>query len=449
MVAAMTNEPVAVKGNTDKWSAIVDPAHWPSQKSLNFTKNCKICQVKLNSEFDVMAHLLSKNHVEKSKTLKVSCKISDYKKQEDALVQLKTAPLEKIETGNFLDGDENLANATEKMNKLQTRTAVPLPLSSPRARLRQIRDIANIFDKMSGCSIVDETTQKSMEKVLGDLLSSFEKSDGNESAITAEQLCAVGGVLRICDALLAWTKNTFFVRDIRVAYTILYQNQLMKIVELIVHLLTNEPTAPQLSALLDVLNALLQTVVGRISTSTDQKTWKELKSLDSNAPETIDVIAGFYRCSLKSSTIVAAVEATNGFSRLLYSTFMRIALEHALKCGRSASNGPRDQKIATDVAVIVVRALESLSSDLKFEDVWKTIVENGQNALMIRLILSNVLRSAISAATASEPPKNARHRQNPASSNNFTTSEAELVKLLEFIACFANAGNQVGYREYF
>ncbi|CAI5437820.1 unnamed protein product [Caenorhabditis angaria] len=293
---------------------------WPDNQKYERPKSCKNCEFQTFSDLDSVAHLFDKHAIRSQEDLKIM-----FVESEEVVDSFRK---------NATD-EEMLMKSRGFLMKIQISEKLPNTLSSPRNRTRFIRDFIFVFDKMMSTQTRnDPGIQNQVEKSITELVAAIENDQKNEMYINIEQFCAVGGVEKICGAILEWTNRGIglrlcirlchafcvFLNDSRVAYSVIFKPEMMAILDRIVALIQTNPTNPQLSALLDILHAVLKSANSRISSHSNLKKWKELHCFDEKIKETMENISSFLKSSISRQEWLTAIKE----SRMIISKISKI-----------------------------------------------------------------------------------------------------------------------------
>lgn len=408
--------------------------HWPSAEARG-PKECTLCSVRVCSDLEAAVHLVcSKEHQDQTKTLTSGSVLEELKRHFYGIFK-DVAPGESESLENQNLREEALLKSREALRTAQV-VDIPGPVSSPRNRTKSIRDFNLSIEKMTSKGQVDDKTQESVEKSLSQLLSAVESDLKAESSslVNLEQFCAISGPQKVCDLLLEWTSRgaslrlcirmchafCTFLRDPRVAYSVVFKPELIRILDKIVALLsTSSGDSPQLSALLDVLTATLKSVNTRIQVvkqNLKHLKHRELQKLDSEAPAVVGNIGKFLKTSLCRKEILEALGASKGSalcSRLitladqfedseLITDYVDVILKFTYSNRKSASENDeaseKIQKASKDLASSIVTSICQQSRILK--------TLNPERLLILTILLEDCLwRSAEALRKAPEPEK--------------------------------------------
>uniref|UniRef100_A0A8R1HSB2 S phase cyclin A-associated protein in the endoplasmic reticulum N-terminal domain-containing protein n=1 Tax=Caenorhabditis japonica TaxID=281687 RepID=A0A8R1HSB2_CAEJA len=326
------------------------PIHqFPSTKKLP-TRECTLCPATLvRSDFEAATHLIcSKEHQEQARMLTSGSLVEELKRHFYVVFNdVSSDAVEDIENAGCNEEIQN--KAREALKEIQISDTIPGPVTSPRNRTKYVREFNLAVEKIArSTGQVDEKTQETMEKSLAELLSAVEddmkSSQDCPSGVNLDQFCAINGPQKITDLILEWTSRgaslrlcirmchafCTFLRDPHVAYAIIFKPELLKIVDRILRLKLS--TDPQLSALLDILAAILKAVNTRIDRKEEkkhQKSSKELLKLDAKSAGAVHAIGELLRSSINDLDIQKALEQSKG--TVLCSRLISIAEQVALR----------------------------------------------------------------------------------------------------------------------
>lgn len=367
----------------------------PSGRRWDQYRTCKLCVVRLNSELEAVAHILSEAHINKLPTIFKEWNVAEIKKQIEAM-EISEA---SIDSTNLVEGEEERENETlstiQRLTKMQIEEAFPLTLTSPREQKKHIKEFSIQYDKISKMKKVDLPVQKSFEAALTSLVVAYENERSAGISLTVEQFLSIDGAQKLLSLLLTWTQKEMalrtciklvhtvcvMIKDVRIAYSIIHGNEFIKMISAIRHLLSTNPSDLQLSSLLSIMAECLRTGISR---EKEQKiSSSPFRAYDNRFPLFLD---RFSRClnavipsSLLDSALTSCTSRMALISRLIQLAQLVVNNEHGksffmsvIKSSSTIAYAMWENQEKTDLIKLIINGLSGLNSERQIlEDLTK------------------------------------------------------------------------------